>query len=117
LALAQLEGELDPLRLAAAQGGGGLPEGEVAEADGVERLQFFHDPRDVAEKLHRFAHGHGEDVGDIVAMKPHLERLAVETPAAAARTRRIGVGEELHVELDHAVALAALAASAADVEG
>ena len=53
-----------------------------------------------AEELHRLAHRQVEHVGDGLAVKTHLERLAVEALAVATRARRVGVGHELHVELD-----------------
>src|SRR5690606_8373841 len=39
-----------------------------------------------------------------------------EAPTTTARARRVRIGHELHVELDRAIALAAFAAAAADVE-
>src|SRR5690606_38193501 len=115
--LAELKRELDTLRLAAGARGGGLAEREVTETDGVERFEAVHDFRYVAKKHAGVAHGHVEHVGDGVAVKEDFERLAVEALALAAGTRRVGVGHELHVELDDAVALAAFATAAAHVEG
>src|SRR5690606_28404381 len=112
LALAELKRELDTLRLAAGERGGGLAEREVTETDGVERFEAVHDFRYVAKKHAGVAHGHVEHVGDGVAVKEDFERLAVEALALAAGTRRVGVGHELHVELDDAVALAAFATAA-----
>src|SRR5690606_14814028 len=108
--------ELEPLRLAAAERVGGLAELEIAEADRLERIQFLHDARHVLEMRHRLAHRHGQRVRDVRAAEARLERLAVVARAAAARALDVRIAEEKHVELDRALALAALAAPAARVE-
>src|SRR5262249_3622819 len=47
----------------------------------------------------------------------HLERLAVIALALADVAGDVNVGQKMHLDLDHAVALAGLAAPALDVEG
>ena len=46
----------------------------------------------------------------------HLQRLAVVALALADVAGDVDVGQEVHLDLDHAVALAGLAAPALDVE-
>mgnify|MGYP003348179099 CR=1 FL=1 len=115
IALGQLQRELDALRLAAGERGRGLSQREVTEADRVECGEFVDDARDVAEKREGLADRHVEHVGDRPPVEQDLERLAVEAPSPAARARRVSVGEELHVELDRAVALAQQIAANAPV--
>ena len=46
----------------------------------------------------------------------HLQRVAVITRAVAHLARNVNVGQEVHLDFIHAVALAGLAASALHVE-
>ena len=115
--LVELARELDPLRLAAGKRGRRLSELDVAEPDVGERLHVPLDRRDVLEELERLVDAHLEDVGDRAALVLHLERLAVVAAALADLARDVDVGEEVHLDLDLAVARAVLASPAADVEG
>ena len=114
--LLQLGGELDALRLAARQRRRGLAEPDVVEADVVQRLQAAAQLRDLREELERLLDRHLEHVGDRLALEPHLERLAVVALALADLARDVDVGQEVHLDLDGAVAAARLAAAALDVE-
>ena len=64
----------------------------------------------------RFLDGHVEDVGDALALELHLQRLAIVALAVADVAGDVDVGEEVHLDLDQAVAGAGLAAAALDVE-
>src|SRR5207253_6284003 len=57
-----------------------------------------------------------EHVGDRVALELHLQRLAVVAGAVAHVAGDVDVGQEVHLDLDQAVALARLAAAALNVE-
>jgi hypothetical protein len=63
-----------------------------------------------------FVHRHVEHVGDGLAAELHLQRLAVVALALAGVAGDVDVGQEVHLDLQHAVALAGLAAAALDVE-
>ena len=115
-ALLQLGGELDPLRLTAGQGGRGLAEPDVAEPDVVERLHVPGDGGHRLEEVGGLLDRHVEHVGDRLALEVHLERLAVVAGAVADLARHVDVGEEVHLDLDRAVAGARVAAPALDVE-
>ena len=52
-----------------------------------------------------------------LALELHLQRLAVVAGAVADVAGDVDVGQEVHLDLDQAVALARLAAAALDVEG
>ena len=114
--LRQLLGELDALRLAARQRGGLLADVDVAEADAVQRLEHVAHARHRLEEVERLLDRHVEHVGDRLALERHLQRLAVVALALADVAGDVDVGQEVHLDLDHAVALAGLAAPALDVE-
>ena len=59
---------------------------------------------------------HLEHVGDGQAAEADLERLAVVALALAHLARHVDVGQEVHLDLHEAVALARLAAAALHVE-
>ena len=69
------------------------------------------------KKLGGFLDGHVEHVGDALALEQDLQRLAVVALALADVAGDVDVGQEVHLDLDDAVALAGLAAAALDVEG
>ncbi len=112
----QLRGQLDALRLAAGQRGGGLAEPDVAEADLVEGLQVPVDRRDGLEERRGLLDRHVEDLGDRLALVMHLEGVGVVPGAVADLARDVDVGQELHLDLDRAVAGACLAPAALHVE-
>ena len=116
LAAVQLLGELHALRLAARERRSGLPQAYVAQAHIVERLQLALDLRDVAKERERLGHAHIEHVRDGLAAVGHLERLAVIALAPADFAGHVDVRQEVHLDLDLAVALAGLAAASRHVE-
>src|SRR5579884_2645278 len=112
----QLGRELDALRLAARELRRRLAHLDVAEPDLADRLELVLDARDRREELRRLVDAHREHVGDRLALVLHLERLGVVALALADFARDVDVGQEVHLDLDDAVALARLAASALHVE-
>src|SRR6266508_5374936 len=58
-----------------------------------------------------------QDRDALFALEQHLERLAVVAFALADVAGDVDVGQKVHLDLDHAVALAGFAAPALDVEG
>src|SRR5690606_26118537 len=115
-ALLQLGRELDALRLAARQRRGRLAEPNVAEAHVDERLHVAVDRLDRLEELGGLGDRHLEHLGDVLALVVHLERVAVVALAAADLAVDVDVGQEVHLDLQRAVARARLAAPALDVE-
>ena len=114
--LGQFGSKLDPLRLAAGKGGGLLAEMEIAETDRRERLKLVRRCRDVAEEIEPVIDGHGQHIGDIETLVGDLERLAVEPASAAGFAGHIDRREKIHLDLDHAIALAVLAAATLHVK-
>ena len=72
--------------------------------------------REVLEQRQRLVDGQLEHVGDRLAAVLDLERLAVVAPSLALLAGHVDVGQEVHLDRDHAVALARLAAPALHVE-
>ena len=116
VALGELERELHALRLAARERGRALAELDVAEAHVEQRLELARDRRHRVEEFVRLLHRHLQHLVDVLALVADLERLAVVALAVAHVARHVDVGQEVHLDLDHAVALARLAAPALDVE-
>src|SRR5690606_1473038 len=112
----QLGGELDALRLAAGERGRGLAEPDVAQPDVVERGQVALARRDRVEELQGLLDRHVEDLGDRLALVVDLQGLAVVAGAVADLAGHVDVRQEVHLDLDGAVAGARLAAPALDVE-
>ena len=104
--------QLDPLRLAARQRGRRLPEPHVAEPDVDERLHVPGDGRLVGEELERLLARQVEHLGDVLALERDVERVAVVARALADLARHVHVGQEVHLDLDRAVARARLAPAA-----
>ena len=94
-----------------------LADMDVAEADLLQRLQLVAHAGHRGEEVDAFLDRHVEHVGDRLALEQHVERLAVVALAVADVAGDVDVGQEVHLDLDDAVALAGLAAAALDVEG
>ena len=114
--LRQLGRELHALRLAARERRRALAEVDVAESDVGQRLQLLANARLVLEERERVLDRHVEHVGDAQPAEAHLERLAVVALSLAHLARHVDVGQEVHLDLHEAVALARLAAAALHVE-
>src|SRR6185503_15155902 len=93
-----------------------LAEPDVVEPDVVKRLEAALDLRDVLEELERLLDRHLEHVRDRLALETDVERLAVVALAVALLAGHVDVGQEMHLDLDLAVATADLASAALDVE-
>src|SRR6476659_426497 len=113
----QLARQLHPLRLAARQRRRLLADMAVAEADALQRLELVADRGHRLEQIGGLLDRHVEHVGDRLVLELDLQRLAVVALALAHVAGDVDVGQKVHLDLDHAVALAGLAAPALDVEG
>ena len=71
-ALGKLSGQLDALRLTAGQRGGRLAHADVAESYLDHRAQLASDRGDVGEELGGLLDGHGEHVGNGLALVLNL---------------------------------------------
>src|SRR5262249_18293657 len=113
----ELGGEFYTLGFAAGELGGGLAEVDVAESDILQSLEFAADAGDVFEEGECLRHGHVEDVGDRIGLLMDFQGFAVIAFAVADLAGDEDVGEEIHLDLDDAFAVAGFAAAALDVEG
>ena len=116
LAAAHVAGQFQPLGLAAGERVGRLAQPHVVQAHVDQPLQPGLHLRLAAEERERLADGHLQHVGDVPAAIGHLQDLVAVAGAVALRAPHVDVGQELHVDLDVAVALAGAAPAAVDVE-
>ena len=100
----------------AAQGGGRLPEPQVAQADFGQSHADLVNGRGGAEEHDRLVDRQAQDIGDVEAFVGNLQGLAVIAAPAAGLAGHIDGRQEMHLDLDEAVALAFLAPAALDVE-
>ena len=112
----EVEGELDPLQLAAREGGRRLAEADVAQPDVLEGLDLLDDVGPVGEELEGVVDGQVEDVVDRLAPVADLEDLGLEALPLAGLAGQGHVRQELHLDDLLARALALLAAAAGRVE-
>src|SRR5262245_3524094 len=113
----QLARELHALRLAARQCRRRLTELDVAEPDLAQRPEFIRNRRKILNECERLIDGEIENFGDRLAAILDFERLAVVPPSLALLASNVNIRQEVHLDRDHAVALARLAAAALHVEG
>src|SRR5271170_3311813 len=116
LALGKLAREFGALRFAAGNGGGGLAELHVAEADVHQSLEFDLNGRDIFQDFESFFDGEIEEIGNGKAFVTHGESFCVVAFAAADFAGDVNIGQEIHFDAALAVALAGFAATAFYIE-
>src|SRR4029079_16642930 len=89
---------------------------DVVETDAVQQRQHVAYARHRLEELKRLFNRHIKNVGDRLALEENFQRLAVVALALADIAGDVDIRQEVHLDLDHAVALAGLAAATLDVE-
>src|SRR4051812_34375288 len=90
---------------------------QIAQAHIVQDLELGLDLRNGVEELESLRARHLEDIGNVLALVADIERLAIVAPALADVALDEDIGQKVHLDALHAVALAGLAAAALDVEG
>ena len=115
--LRKLGCQLDALRLTAGDGGGRLTDLDLSETDVIERLKLATDGGDAVKEAHALLYRHVQDLKDILAFILYFKGVAVVSLALANVAGDVNVGQEVHFDLFHAVALACLASAALDVKG
>ena len=116
-ALGKLGGKLDPLGLAAGEGGAGLAQLHIAKTHILQRLDLPADLGQVLKEHAGLVNGHVQHVGNALALVFHLKGLPVVALAVANIAGNKDIGQKVHLDLDQAVAAAGLAAAALGVEG
>ncbi len=112
----ELGRELDALSLAAGELRRRLPELYISQSDIVECLYLGPDRRHVFEECQRLLDRHIEDIVNTLSLVLHFQRLAVVPLSVADFARDIDIREEMHFDLNDAVAAAGLAAAALNVK-
>ncbi|MNK74930.1 hypothetical protein D3C87_944540 [compost metagenome] len=115
-AAGQFLGQLDPLGLAARQGGGRLADLDVAQTHALQRQHLVTDRGHGVKEARGFLDRHVQNVGYALALEDNFQGFAVVALALADVAGDVDVGQEVHLDLDDAVALTGLAAAALDVE-
>ncbi len=120
--------ELQPLRLPTAQGGNGLPQADVSQADRGKRRQAREHLGFLREEIACLRHRHVQDIGNRPGRRAgprteaprreeaHVEHLLAEAPAVAVGAAQVHVAQELHLDVLEAGAAARRAAAIARVE-
>ena len=124
----QVAGQLQPLRLPAAERRHRLPEAHVPQAYGRQRRQGGDHLGGLGEELAGLRHRHGKHVGhrfrgdarrDARAprrQQPHLQHLGSETLSVAVGTAQVHVAQELHLDVLEPAAAAGRTAAGSRVE-
>ena len=123
--LGQEAGQLQALRLAAAERGHRLAQAHIVQTHVHDGLQHTHHLAVVAEQLHRFAHGEFQHVGDAElavhlagqpALDLHVQQLGPVAAAVAVGAAQVHVRQELHLHMLEARAAAGGAAAITGIE-
>ena len=116
VAFGEFFGQLDALRLAAGKRGRVLAEGDVAEPHVHEGGELAVQCGHGFEELGGFFHRHAQHLVHGLAAVVNLQRFSVVAAALAGVAGDVDVGQKVHLDLDHAIALTGFAASATHVE-
>ena len=108
----QLRHQLEALRFAAAQSGTRLSELQIPKTGVDQERKRTGDFWMHGKEFRRFFDCHFHHIADGFFVKKNLERLRIVPPALTIFTRDITAWQKVHLELDHALALARLAAAA-----
>src|SRR6056297_961670 len=114
--LLQFAGELHPLRFATGEGRRTLPHPNVAESDVYQGGQMPRDRRYCLEETPCLFDGHVKHLGDGLALVVDFKGFPVVPGAMTDLAWHVYVREEVHFDLQRAVAAARLASAALDVE-
>jgi hypothetical protein len=118
--LGQEAGQLQALRLAAAERGHRLAQAHVVQADVDDGLQPRHHLAVALEPVRGLGHGQVQHVGHAELVRPahqlHVQHLGAVAAAVAVGAAQVDVGQELHLHVLEAAAAAGGAAAVAGVE-
>ena len=117
LAASHLRGQLKSLRLTAGQGGRGLPQRQVAQAEAGQRLEESTRFLESAHGHPGLVHAHRHDLGQAQALASDLIGLGPVAAPPALRALDVHVRQELNVQGDLPGTVAGRAAQRARVVG
>ena len=115
-ALGQLTRQLHALRFTARQRGRRLAQTNVGQTDIHQGLELTRQRRNGIKELTCFFNGHIQHFVDGLAFVLNFQRFAVIALAFALVARHVDIRQEVHLNLDYAVALARFTAAAAHVK-
>ncbi len=116
VAFGQLQRQLHPLCFAPRQGGGGLPQADVAQAHIGQGLQLAVQHGHSGKHIQSAVNRQVEHLGNVQPFVTNFQRLAVVALAMAHVAGHIHIGQEVHFHPHHAIALAGLTTAAGHVE-
>ena len=116
--LREVVGQFHALVFAAREGGGRLPEFDVAESHIAERTEALDDLLLAVrfEEVEGLVDRHFENVVNVLSLETHIEHLVLEAATVARFAFEYEIGHELHLHFHRAFALAFFAATAVGVE-
>ncbi len=115
--LGKFAGELYTLRFASGEGGCGLADPDIAQADILQGLKAVGHGWEGSKYLQGSVDGHIQHIRDAVLFETHLQGLAVEAGTMADLAGYINIRQELHLNPQLTLALACFATAAMHVEG
>ncbi len=107
----QFLGEFHALRLTTRKCRCLLADLDIAEANLHQRFKLVTHGWNCGEELSAFLNRHVENIGNRLAFELHFQRFAVVALAVTDITGDIDIRQEVHLNLDDAIALAGLTAS------
>ena len=114
---AELLSQFHSLSLPPRQGGGRLPQFDIAQADIHQHLQLFMNVGNRAEEIGGLLNRHGQHVGDRFVAVQHFQGFAVVAFAVALIAIDIHIGQEVHFDFQQSIALTGLTAPPLNIEG
>ncbi len=89
---------------------------DIAQAHLAQRIHLLADRRDRLKEVARIFAGHVKNVGYAFVLELDFQRFAVVALALAGFAGHVNIGQKVHLDLQHTVALAGLAPPALDVK-
>ena len=116
LPFCQFQRQLYPLGFAAGKGGGALPQLDIPQAHIQQGLEFAVNLGVVGKEGAGLLHRHVQHIGDGLALVVHFQGLPVVAGSLAHLTGHKDIRQEMHLDLDDAVALASLTPAALHIK-
>ena len=113
----QFSCQFNALRFTTGQGSRRLAKPHISQTHLNQRVQVAADGGDGFEELCGFTNRHVQNLRDGLAFVFHFQGLPVVTGTLADFTRHIHVRQEVHFDLESAIAVTCLASPAFNVEG
>ncbi len=113
----ELRCQLDSLCLAAGKLRRRLPQSDIAQSHVIEGLDLIADPRHIFKEAHSLFHRHIQHIVNALSFVFDLQCLPVVASAVADLAGHVHIRQEMHFDLDNAVAAAGLTSSSLYIKG